>query len=395
VKVLQISKYPPIQGGVSAECFWLAQTLSELGHAITVLTNADEVEPEYKVSWTTSDKEFCERQRGDYPVVVVSTITDHRHYYIPAGTPVVSKLVSTGLELVERVGPDVIFSSYLEPYGVAGAFLSAVTGVPHATSHGGSDVGRLMKTRGLAKCHEMVFNSACAVVTNRGDQLRIPAEKRIPATSIRLRSDIFYPVPSEKRKKVVLGIYGKVGRNKGTTELLTVVSRLIAKGIEIGLMCLWGRQGMDKVSKAISDLGIASSVQISPFVPHWRIPQFIWACDAILFLENNFPIAEHYPLAPLEALSCGRPVLLTEEIARKGIYKRLVQEAGMPIVAAPFSADTLEIAIIDLLGRLPALQALAMSAVDVFARSESAIWTTADQFERVFELCNCSPSATA
>lgn len=393
MKVLQISKYPPIQGGVSAECFWLAQTLSELGHSIRVLTNADEVEPDYKVGWTASDKEFCERQRGNYPVVVVSTIRDDRHYYIPAGTPSVSKLVSTGLELIEQFRPDIIFSSYLEPYGVAGAFLSAVTGVPHATTHAGSDVGRLMKTPGLAKCYEMVFSSACAVVTNRGDELHIPAEKRIPANSIRLRSELFYPVPSEKRDKIVLGIYGKVGRNKGTAELLTVVSRLIAKGTEIGLTCLWGGQGLDSVFKAISDLGIDSSVQILPFVPHWRIPQFIWACDAILFLENNFPIAEHYPLAPLEALSCGRPILLTEEIARKGIYERLAQEAGMPIVCAPFSADTLEIAILDLLARLPALQALAMSAVDVFARNESAIWGTAEQFERIFQLCNCRRSA--
>lgn len=393
MKILQISKYPPIQGGVSAECFWLAQTLAELGHSIVVLTNADEVEPEYKVEWTAFDKEFCERQRGEHPVVVVSTIGDDKHYYIPKGNPSVSKLVSKGLEIVEQFKPDVIFSSYLEPYGVAGAFLSAVTGVPHATTHAGSDIGRLMKTAGLAKCYEMVFNTACAVITNRGAELQIPSEKRISAQSVRLRSELFYPVPPGRGTKTVLGIYGKIGRNKGTTELLTVMSRLVSNGANIELRCLWGGKGMSPVSEMISNLGIKSSVQMLPFIPHWRVPQFIRDCDAILFLENSFPITEHYPLVPLEALSCGRPVLLTEEIAQKGIYRRLTESAGMPVVSSPFTPDTLETAILDMLERLPALQAQAMSAVDVFAMNESAIWRTAERFERLFQLCDCRRKA--
>lgn len=389
MKILQISKYPPIQGGVSAECFWLSQTFAELGHSVVVLTNADEVEPEYKVEWTASDKEFYERQRGEHPVTVVSTIGDDRHFYIPRGKPSVSKLVSKGLEIIEQFKPDLIFSSYLEPYGVAGAFLSAVTRVPHAVTHAGSDVGRLMKTAGLAKCYEMVFDTACAVITNRGDELHIPLGKRIPAQSIRLRSDLFYPLPPEKKDKTVLGIYGKVGRNKGTAELLTVMSRLVADGVNIELKCLWGGTGMGAVSEMISNLGLESSVETRPFIPHWRVPQFIRECDAILFLENSFPIAEHYPLIPLEALSCGRPVLLTEEIAQKGIYRRLTQEAGMPVVDAPFSADSLQNAILHLLENLPALQARALTAVDSFALNESALWRTAERLDRLFQLCDC------
>lgn len=389
MKILQISKYPPIQGGVSAECFWLAQTLSELGHSILVLTNSEEVEPEYKVEWTDVDKAFCDKRRGDHPVIVVSTVHDDNHYYIPRGTPIVSKLVSKGLELIADFKPDFIFSSYLEPYGVAGAFLSAVTGIPHATTHAGSDVGRLMKTDGLAKCYEMIFQRACAVVTNRGDELGILPEKRVPVQSVRLRPELFYPKPRSSNGTIVLGVYGKVGRQKGTSELLTVTSRLIAKGMNIELRCLWGGKGMGAVMQTISSLGLERDVHVSSFVPHWRVPEFIWGCDAIMFLENNFPILEHYPLVPLEALACGRPVLMTSEIARKGIYRRLHEERCLCVIPSPFTLDSLEISLSDLLQKLPSLQSRALTAFDAHFRNESAIWRTGERFDQILKLCGC------
>ena len=45
-----IGKYPPIEGGVSARVYWLAKALGERGHEVHIVTNAQEVESEYKES---------------------------------------------------------------------------------------------------------------------------------------------------------------------------------------------------------------------------------------------------------------------------------------------------------------------------------------------------------
>lgn len=146
---------------------------------------------------------------------------------------------------------------------------------------------------------------------------------------------------------------------------------------------------MDAVADTVSNLGLKSSVEVRPFVPHWRVPAFIRECDAILFLENGFPIAEHFSLVPLEALACGRPVLFTEEIAKKGIYRQLVPNTGMQVVSTPFSPETLQHAILQLLENLPTLQSRALSALDVLALHESALWKTAERWEHLFNLCDC------
>jgi len=49
MKICMIGKYPPIEGGVSARNYWIARGLSERGHEVHLVTNADEVEPAYRM----------------------------------------------------------------------------------------------------------------------------------------------------------------------------------------------------------------------------------------------------------------------------------------------------------------------------------------------------------
>jgi hypothetical protein len=44
MRICFIGKYPPIQGGVSAQTYWAVRGLAERGHEVCVVTNADEVE---------------------------------------------------------------------------------------------------------------------------------------------------------------------------------------------------------------------------------------------------------------------------------------------------------------------------------------------------------------
>ena len=45
---------------------------------------------------------------------------------------------------------------------------------------------------------------------------------------------------------------------------------------------------LDRLRQLAAGLGV--EVLTIPFMPHWRIPSFIAACDAVAFLERGFPV---------------------------------------------------------------------------------------------------------
>jgi hypothetical protein len=54
-----------------------------------------------------------------------------------------------------------------------------------------------------------------------------------------------------------------------------------------------------------------------PFLPSWKVPKFIRTCDAVCFLERDFPVAIHGPVVPREVLACGTCLVLSGEIVDK------------------------------------------------------------------------------
>ena len=55
MKILFITKYPPIQGGVSSQCYWSAWGLAQRGHTVHVITNANEVEDVFRIDLPSKD----------------------------------------------------------------------------------------------------------------------------------------------------------------------------------------------------------------------------------------------------------------------------------------------------------------------------------------------------
>jgi hypothetical protein len=54
-----------------------------------------------------------------------------------------------------------------------------------------------------------------------------------------------------------------------------------------------------------------------PFLPHWRVPEFIRRCVALCSLEQDFPIKFHDPVVAREILTCGGCLLGTSEVLGK------------------------------------------------------------------------------
>lgn len=324
-----ICKYPPIQGGVSAECYWTAQLLAEMGHEINVLTNAQEVEDEYRINLNPEDVKLLNGFRKVGLVRVISTTADKRHVFVPQNNPSVSKLLSLGLELVEVEKPDFIWSHYLEPYGVVAYLLSKLTGIPYIFRHAGSDIGRLIFTSQLRTLHNEVLRNALFIMTHSSHhgrflKLGIPADKLVRSVCTKLRPGLFFPISLPIHSPMTLGVYGKTGESKGTGALLDSISLLKEEGFEVKIKMHWGGRDTAGYLLRLRELGIEDVVEVNGFIPHWRIPDFIRSCGAVFFLENRFSVSFHHPSVPLEVVSCGRPIITTAEVANKPFYKKLL-----------------------------------------------------------------------
>ena len=115
------------------------------------------------------------------------------------------------------------------------------------------------------------------------------------------------------------GIYGKLGETKGSFALLAAMQRLKQAGIEVGLVALaHGWPAIEsRFRSRVEELGLADRILQIPFLPHWRVPEFLRSCLAVCCLEQDFPIVFHTPVIALEVLMCGACLVGSTEVIRK------------------------------------------------------------------------------
>jgi glycosyltransferase involved in cell wall biosynthesis len=345
MKILVIGKFPPIEGGVSAQTYWFCTALAQRGHQIEVITDAAEVEDEYRI-WLRHDdlKRLNVSYEGGGQVRVRWTKPwDERAWrHVPAGNPRVTKLVSLALEAARAGAADVICSYYLEPYAFAASIVSAWTGIPFVLRHAGSDRFRLMRNPDMASAYREIFSRATVMQAVDADYmgLGVPEERMarsaglayvppefspatapmsIPATLAELRHigwDGQINDADPDRGKPIVGMYGKAGPGKGIGAVLDAVAREPALR-DVQLLLVSGGVGLPAVRDHIARLGLRERSWLLPFLPHWRVPAFIRACDLVCALEQDFWIAQHSPSLPREVMACGAPLLMSGELAAK------------------------------------------------------------------------------
>jgi glycosyltransferase involved in cell wall biosynthesis len=374
VRICIIGKYPPIQGGVSARTYWSAHGLAARGHEIHVVTNAKEVRPPFRMHMRAEDWRRCEGNYGSGSVTVHWTDpVDRSQSYIPMASPFVSKLAATAAQAHSEHPFDVIFSFYMEPYGVAGHLAAQMTGVPHVTRMAGSDAGRLWHHPQLEALYDHVLRSAELVilsgaVAERAVERGVAAERIAAGGGFSVPEDLFNPdgpaldlaamrieAGADPDLRDLLwgefsggspyfGFCGKLGEQKGSFPLLAAMHRLKRAGMDIGLVGL--AHGPPTVEDAFRIrarvLGLVDRILLLPFLPHWRMPEFLRGCLAVCCLEQDFPIVFHSPIIPREVLLCGSCLVASTELIKKlPGYGRLPDGYGCVAIENVNDLDTL------------------------------------------------------
>jgi glycosyltransferase involved in cell wall biosynthesis len=326
--------------------YWAAHALAARGHEVHVITNAKEVQPPFRMHMRAEDWSRCEAQYGTGSVRIHWTDpVDRSQSYIPMASPFVSKLAAIAARVHSECPFDVIYSHYLEPYGVAGHLAAQITGAPHAARLAGSDAGRLWHHPQFEALYDHVLRSAEVVIAAGavaeraiargvapdriayGGQFVVPEDlfcpdgPRLDLAALRAEAEMDPDLRDSTWGEFAgehpyFGVCGKLGESKGSFALLAAMHRLKDAGVGVGLVALaHGQLTFEKSFRARArKLGLADRILQIPFLPHWRVPEFLRGCLAVCCLEQDFPIGFHTPIIPFEVLLCGRCLVASTEL---------------------------------------------------------------------------------
>lgn len=383
MKIMVIGKYPPIEGGVSASNYWTCRILAEAGHEVHIVTNASEVEPQYRI-WLKDEDQIMLHpdfsQSGGSRVFVHSTEKISRGSYIPWANPYVTKLTGMVLSVARSHGCDLIYGHYLEPYGVAAALVSFWLNIPYRIRHAGSDIGRLALIPELGEVYREVLGRAEKVITSgsrhrerleglgaRPDSLLFdrvysvnteyfnPKAQPLDIQTIvgqteKWCEELDYPRSIRDRLARIncaevdfnlsfVGVYGKIGETKGSFDLLVALTN--CRKANLVAMVNGAVPTFLQFLDQIEEKGLVGRAVILPFLPHWRVPSFIRVCRAVCFLERKFLITFHTPTVPREVLACGVCLVCSREIADKLSFTANVADWKNMVVVDPEDHDQL------------------------------------------------------
>ena len=366
MRIIIISKFPPIQGGVSNQVYRSSHELAKNGHSVHIVTNADEVEQELKCLMWDSDYDILSA-KYDTGSVNVHTTTSLRYYStIPWSNPFGSKLFGLGISTIEKYGCDLLIGWYFEPYGLIATQLGYIFDKPVMIIHAGSDIGRLSKHPDLRKSYEWMLSQAKIVVTGSRegqvssilDDLKVNKKKRaylnnpsLPGVYSKCRepldiADLTTRLPDWYRKygisqkliesiidinkkeidyeKPIIGIYGKIGEAKGNYDLLEALDIVAKRGIDFNFICISGSStlGLEKYYRLLLEKrDLLNNTWVLPMIAPWRIPSFLFLCNIVCFLERGFPISFHAPRIPREILASASCLVCSKEIVSKQIFR--------------------------------------------------------------------------
>lgn len=342
MKICVISKYPPIEGGVSSETYWMCKALGERGHEVFVVTNAWEVERDYREQIKKDELPLLEPKN----VTVFSTVNDFRSPILKSDY-YGEKLMNLAVDVIRSKKVDLVYSHYILPYGIAGFVSKTITNKPSILRHAGSDIGRLYWSRFLKTIFLEALKSADKVIGGKNiykifEKHNMDTSK-ISRVSWSPNPEYFNPhikpfdlSPYVKDADMpIFSYFGKVSELKKTYAFADAASKIKDKKFML-LFIIGDGDEAQKFKKYVSSLGLRDKCVFLPFQPPWKIPSIMKASTCVVSPESEeAPVLKkgsHYPKVVHEAMACGKFAIMGEGVSKKGAYAQLVNNENILIV---------------------------------------------------------------
>lgn len=358
MKVCLIAKYLPIEGGESSKTYWMARGLGRRGCTVHIVTNAWEVEDEYREGITVTDLSTCYQPQG---VFVHNTDPFSDPSYIPYAKPYTEKVTGLAIDVIRRFDLDIVDSWYLLPYAVAGFMASSMTGKPQIVRHAGSDITRVFNSPFMNSLFVEILQRS-RIVTYPGDKglfndLGIDDSQIHLNQLVSVDTSVFSPEAEAMDMKEIFGpgfsgepvitYVGKVGVTKGVYELVEAFANLRT---EARLLFVCGGNGAKRLHEVVCQKGLAGKVAFQSFLPPWKMPAVFKASTCVVVPERDFPVVQHTPILPREVLATGRCLILSREIYDKLRFLGIEEDQHALVVNPKIIGEfttTLETALFD------------------------------------------------
>jgi len=347
MKICFIGKYPPIEGGTSSRLYWLARGLGLRGHEVHVVTNALEVEGEYRECFRGNEDLDNYQPKN---VFVHNTDPFDNPQFIPYGKPYFAKLASLAIEVVREYNLEIIDSWYLLPYVISGFLVKSFTHRPQILRHAGSDMSRLFSSRNLNLLFRETIKAADMIATSPRNiqqfvEMGVLKEKIFSKIETSVDTEIFSPTITPydlsmyreyKQNTPTITYIGKFGFTKGIVELFEALSKIKKP---YNLLLVSGGEGQDILKQLLSYHDLSKNTILLGFVPPWKIPSIIKASTCVVHAEHNFPVLGHFPILPYETMAVGTGLILSEELYRKRKSDKIKRNDSV-LVVDPKDTDT-------------------------------------------------------
>jgi glycosyltransferase involved in cell wall biosynthesis len=320
MKIGVISRYPPMEGGVSSEVYWTFKHLAKRVFECVIVTDNWCIDDEYKERIPANELKYLEPQ--NIKLYALDPLFNSVSFKFNKGTDTTLNLLSLSLEVWKKERPDIWYSHYLFPYGAVACYLKTLTKCPVILRHAGSDLNRL-KSPYTVHLIEILKNADELI--SHDEELRSTFNhlQQVERISIPPEFDIDYK-PC-KKDKIRIGIVGKLHESKRILELCKALYQLdksnIIKKDSLEVLYLSNKSAKKILEKYFPEV-IQKYFNFYPFIPPWDMPRFYGSCDIIFVGEKGFPIPQHLPRIPAEAMYVGVPTILSDEIFGK--YKRIL-----------------------------------------------------------------------
>ena len=317
MRILFISKYPPIQGGISAKTYWLAQGLAERGIETHVVTNANCVEKEYFIDDTPPEISSN---------LIIHFVDPDIPWHIPYSELYTSRLLDKTLEVISGNHIDLIETHHLIPYGIVGYLASKITGIPYIVRHGGSDLVKFLQGGAFKYLLRSVIQDAAAVITDdRNRELFENINSNLHVIPRYIPDQRYFKPSLAPHERPTFAYIGKINHYWKYKSLDKIVE--IFSGIKNRheLHFVAQGKGFIEFEKFVNDHSL-KSLEFKKFIHPARMPSLLDNIDYLVYLEKNNPIKDFSNIV-CEALWSGVTIITDETL---DIYEYAKYTRGLP-----------------------------------------------------------------